>query len=106
MLLLPVRLTRRRDGGAGAHRGGAARHERGAARVGVARPHLLEGHGEARYGARRDQLGLPSAAGERRFRRVATRVGAGERGGDLGAEGVARVVFDRLLAMRQPLRAG
>ena len=34
------------------------------------------------------------------------RVGAGERGGELGAEGVARVVSDRLPAMRQPLRAG
>jgi hypothetical protein len=31
---------------------------------------------------------------------------AGERGGNLGAKGVARVVSDRLLAMRQPLRAG
>ena len=33
-------------------------------------------------------------------------VGAGKRGGVLGAEGVARVVSDRLPAMRQPLRVG
>jgi hypothetical protein len=31
---------------------------------------------------------------------------AGERGGVLGVEGVARVVSDRLLAMRQPLLVG
>jgi hypothetical protein len=34
------------------------------------------------------------------------RGGAGKCGGVLGAEGVARVVSDRLPAMRQPLRAG
>ena len=34
------------------------------------------------------------------------RVRAGKRGGVLGVEGVARVVPDRLPAMRQPLRAG
>ena len=33
-------------------------------------------------------------------------VGAGKRGGDHGAEGVARVVSDRLPDMRQLLRAG
>ena len=32
--------------------------------------------------------------------------GAGERGGELGAKGVARVVSDRLPVKRQPLRAG
>jgi hypothetical protein len=31
---------------------------------------------------------------------------SGKRGGVLGAEGVARVVSDRLPAMRQPLRVG
>jgi hypothetical protein len=34
------------------------------------------------------------------------RDGVGERGGELGAKGVARVVSDRLPAKRQPLRAG
>jgi hypothetical protein len=55
-------------------------------------------HWEQRLGVKLAQGGKPRA---RRGR-----VGAGKRGGDLGAEGVAQVVSDRLPAMRQPLRVG
>ena len=51
-------------------------------------------------------LGRGARAGGGKPRARRGRVGAGERGGDLGAESVARVVSDRLPAMRQPLRAG
>jgi hypothetical protein len=55
-------------------------------------------HWEQRLGVARAGGGKPRA---RRGR-----VGAGKRGGDHGAEGVARVVSDRLQAMCQPLRVG
>ena len=51
-------------------------------------------------------LGREARAGGGKPRARRGRVGAGKRGGVLGAEGVARVVSDRLPAMRQPLRAG
>ena len=48
--------------------------------------------------------GARARGGKPRARRA--RVGAGKGGGVIGAEGVARVVSDRLPAMHQPLRAG
>ena len=51
-------------------------------------------------------LGREARAGGGKPRARRGRDGAGERGGELGAKGVARVVFDRLPAKRQPLRAG
>ncbi len=50
-------------------------------------------------------LGREARAGGGKPRARRGRDGAGERGGELGAKGVARVVFDRLPAKRQPLRA-
>jgi hypothetical protein len=57
-------------------------------------------HWEQRLGVKLARGGASLAPARR------GRVGAGKRGGVLGAEGVARVVSDRLPAMRQPLRAG
>jgi hypothetical protein len=50
-------------------------------------------------------LGREARAGGGKPRARRSRVGAGERGGELGAKGVARVVPDRLPVKRQPLRA-
>ena len=50
-------------------------------------------------------LGREARAGGGKPRARRSRVGAGERGGELGAKGVARVVPDRLPAKRQPSRA-
>jgi hypothetical protein len=49
-------------------------------------------------------LGRGARAGGGKPRAWRGRVGAGKRGGVLGAKGVARVVSDRLPSMRQPLR--
>jgi hypothetical protein len=51
-------------------------------------------------------LGRGARAGGGKSRARRGRDGAGERGGELGAKGVARVVSDRLPAKHQPLRAG